>query len=522
VLSRSPSLADGVQWVAWHAADVFVMVAAVPLIATIALGILVLRRIERDRDVIALAATSIAWLTVSVVSVGLFASQHVGHVAGRHLLSVAPALFVAFAAWASRGAWRRWRLTAAVVVPAGALVAGAPENVIAPATSSPDALELVPLWLLSENVSGLVFRLVLVTALIAVTVALLLLPRAGSAGMAVLAVVLVATLVSVSMVAAHRVDSRSAFDRAEFFGDRERAWIDGTLGEPTVLLDSGSFFWNDFWHQAFWNDDVTGVASLVPHDPARPLPGRLEVRLYDDGTLRGADGRPLVARSVVADDHSVLAANPYTRVRRERLPDLVGWRTGGTVALSTRLRGIGLYREASGPFELEVFHCDGGTLSLRVRADAPTLLTWTVQAREPRSRTVLPGGWQTLRFELQRPPVAAVCVVALYASGTLIVGRVTRSPVLRSARPEPGSRPVFDSPTVHPANTEVRYCVEGVLAPLDAITPRTDPAFRGAAPAFFVDGVGLTCRVPQGYRSAGYAGEAQGVPEGLYSYFVRE
>ena len=522
VLSEPPSVADGIEWVVWHAADVVVMVAAVPLIATIALGILVVRRIERDRDVIALAVTSIGWLAVSVVSVGLFASQHVGHVAGRDLLSVAPALFVGFAAWASRRAWRRGYLTAAVAVPAGLLVAIAPENVIAPVTSSPDALELVPLWLLSENASGLVFRVVIVAALVAVTGALLLLARAGSEGVAALTVVLVGALSATSAVAAHRVDSRSEFDRAEFFGDRERSWIDRTIGEPTVLLDSGSFFWNDFWHQAFWNDDVTGVASMVADDPARPLPGRLEVRLYDDGTLRRADGTPLVAGSVVADELLTLAAEPHARIRRQRLPDLVGWRTGGTVALSARLRGVELGGESSGPFEVEVFHCDGGTLWLRVRAEVPTTLAWTVQAGEPHSRAVLPGQWRTLRFALERPPVPAVCIVALHSSGTLTVGPVVRSPVVRRARPEPDARPVFDSPAVQPADTEVGYCVEGVFALLGANEPRTDPAYRGAAPAFFVDGVGLACRVPRGFRSAGYAGPPQGVPDGLYPYFVRE
>jgi hypothetical protein len=523
VLQAQPSAAEALEWVVWHAADVVVMVIAIPLVATLALGVLAVRRIERDRDVIALAVTAIGWLLTTVATVGLFAAQHVGHVAGRDLLSVAPPLFVGFAAWASRGAWRRPALTALVALPVAALVVAAPERVIAPVTASPDALGLIPLRILSESSSGLVFRIVLVAGALAVAVAAVVVARAGVAGVAALALALVGGLGATSVVAAHRIDSRAAFDRSQFFGEGDRSWIDDGIGGPTTLLDEGTFFWNDFWHQAFWNDDVAGVASLVPDNPKRPLPGRVDVTLYDDGTLRRDDGRPFVAQDVVADEFATLVGERRAGLERRRLPDLVGWRTAGPVALSLRLRGTELGGTTNGPFEIEVFRCRGGRVTMPVRAvRRPAILTWAVQARTPRSRVIHTGAATTLRFTLPRRPPSGLCVVSLEATSTVAVGPVRRAPALTASPPAPDARPLFDLPRIPSKDTQVGYCVDGTFVQLDAGQPRTDPAYRGAVPAFFVEGTGLTCTVPAGYRGAGFAGRPQGVPAGIYPYYVPE
>ena len=42
------------------------------------------------------------------------------------------------------------------------------------------------------------------------------------------------------------------------------------------------------------------------------------------------------------------------------------------------------------------------------------------------------------------------------------------------------------------------YCLNGVFENLGLGQPKTDPAFKGAVPAFYIDGTGLTCDPPSG------------------------
>jgi hypothetical protein len=50
--------------------------------------------------------------------------------------------------------------------------------------------------------------------------------------------------------------------------------------------------------------------------------------------------------------------------------------------------------------------------------------------------------------------------------------------------------------------------------------PATDPNYKGATPAIFVQGVGITCdNPPAGYVLSGLAGAAQGTIDGFYPYW---
>ena len=77
-----------------------------------ALGVLaweLLRGRESDHGVRALVATALAYLVVTIVEVGVFASRFIEHITERQLLSVAPPVFIAFAIWLGRGMPRRSR-----------------------------------------------------------------------------------------------------------------------------------------------------------------------------------------------------------------------------------------------------------------------------------------------------------------------------------------------------------------------------------------------------------------------------
>lgn len=60
----------------------------------------------------------------------------------------------------------------------------------------------------------------------------------------------------------------------------------------------------------------------------------------------------------------------------------------------------------------------------------------------------------------------------------------------------------------------------GTFVNLDDGQVNTDPAYKGATPAEFVKGVGLTCgAVPTGYTQHGYATADMDVDAGLYPYY---
>ena len=93
------SLGDVASSIAWQTGAVALLTVGVPLVA---LGILAwetLRGREQDAGVRALVATALAYVVVTVVEVGAFASRFVEHVTERQLLSVAPPVFVVFAVW---------------------------------------------------------------------------------------------------------------------------------------------------------------------------------------------------------------------------------------------------------------------------------------------------------------------------------------------------------------------------------------------------------------------------------------
>lgn len=51
--------------------------------------------------------------------------------------------------------------------------------------------------------------------------------------------------------------------------------------------------------------------------------------------------------------------------------------------------------------------------------------------------------------------------------------------------------------------------------------PETDVHYKGATPAIYVKGIGITCDPPPaGYTQQGYAGEELSVPDGLYPYYA--
>ena len=69
--------------------------------------------------------------------------------------------------------------------------------------------------------------------------------------------------------------------------------------------------------------------------------------------------------------------------------------------------------------------------------------------------------------------------------------------------------------------TQVAYCLGATFTTLLYNQPAGDPAYRGATPARFLEGKGLTCDPPPpGYERKGFADESMHVPGGFYPYYA--
>src|SRR5205823_10533595 len=88
-------LGSAARFVLYHYGDVVILTAAVPVSALVLL--IALR--DRSPALRAYVATATALCLWFPIEVGLFASQHVGLLAERNLLPLAPVLFVGLAAW---------------------------------------------------------------------------------------------------------------------------------------------------------------------------------------------------------------------------------------------------------------------------------------------------------------------------------------------------------------------------------------------------------------------------------------
>ena len=116
------STPPGRSEVAWHALDIAILGLAIPVLAIAALAATVFSRSDTDPALRAFVAVALAYVSLLVVQVGLFAAEYVGHVAERYLITALPLLVIGLCVWISRGAPRAY----AVVVPIWVLlVAGA-------------------------------------------------------------------------------------------------------------------------------------------------------------------------------------------------------------------------------------------------------------------------------------------------------------------------------------------------------------------------------------------------------------
>jgi Dolichyl-phosphate-mannose-protein mannosyltransferase len=398
------------RFVLYHFADLALFTGFVPICAVLALLVVRDRADDRLRAYLASTLALCFWFPLEV---GIFASQHVGYLAERNMLPLAPVLFVGFAAWLARGAPRPRVVTAASTAAVLALVAVLPLSKLAKPEAFPDSFTLLPVIRLHRDSSLTDAEVALLVVCVALLLAFVLLPRRL---LVLLPLALVAGFGAISVEASNRIAFEADFLAGQTSGPHHR-WIDERARAPVAYLYIGEPNWPAAWESFFWNRRVTHVYDLLT---AR-IPGGLpqdSVGPLEDGRLVLVDGSPAQGAYVVSQypvafrGHVVGSAGDGFQLWRLKQPFRISvWiqRVAGHVRVLA-------YGCRPGRLRLQVVGAPTSSIDLRRndrpyrRAVIPASGTWTgsIPAAPPR-----PLGTRLCTFDVHTPPSATVPVVKL-------------------------------------------------------------------------------------------------------------
>ncbi len=349
------------RFVFYHAADALLLVGAVPLLAVLVLGTLALLHGEEDAPARAYLATALAYTLLLVIEVGVFASRHVGGLAERDLVSLAPVLFVGFALWLRRGAARPQPLTSIVAFAAVTPAVLLPVQRLADASSVHDALMIVPLWQLAMATSDTVLVAAWTAGVAVVVLAFVFVPaRLAPALAGIVAVV----LAGASAVATRELAYQSTLRQERYFSGQPQ-WIDEAEPQQVAYFYTGEPDWDLVWQSVFWNDSLAGVLRL----PETPLPGPIPQRAVAprfDGRFFTPAGAPVSRAWVVAPSAVTFRGERVAAVtQRDTTQSGLGlWRTSEPLRVSTWARSFLWNGDFAGSARLDVYDCAPGRLEL--------------------------------------------------------------------------------------------------------------------------------------------------------------
>jgi Dolichyl-phosphate-mannose-protein mannosyltransferase len=351
-----------------HLAYLVLTTAVVPFAAFGMLLVDAARGRERDRAGRALLAVTVCGVVALCVQVGFFAARFATHVLGRDLAPLPPLLFLVFALWLARGLPRRPWLVASVCFVALAVLALAPWDELAVVDALPDSFGFALVYRLSSSIDAA--SLVTVGGLVLLA-AFAFVPRRVAL---VLPLAALALLVATSVSASSVIESKSRSDQATLLGS-PRDWVDRVASGPVTYLYDGEPHWNSVWQQRFWNHRITHVLSLPP---AR-VPGPMQqVRRgpTSAGRLATSD------RYVVAADRFGFMGTPLAHhPRGSELDALTLWQLEGPPRLSWITTGVLPNGDMTGPAEITVYRCAGGTLHLTLVPKATKVVTISLDGR---------------------------------------------------------------------------------------------------------------------------------------------
>ena len=383
----SYGLGDAIRFGLYHAADVLLLTALVPVVGAALLAARAFTGDERDATVRAYVAVTSAVVLGFVAQVGLFASRLLGRLAERNLIGLAPLAFVGFAVWLDRGAPRPRLATAAVAAAALGLLLYLPYDYMITQAAEPDAFTTIPLFRLRETYPDLDLRLAVCLAAVGLLALVVLLPRRVRWLLPATALVLLAG----ASISASRVVARQAtLFRPAMVGDPSR-WIDIAAGGPVTYVYGGELAWSGgapVWMNVFWNRRVRRVVDLPGAEVVGPVP-QLRARVASDGRLVLPDGRTLDGGYVVAAKSTALVGELVTLSGPSQL---ALWRAPSPLRLASTTSGFEpTTGELAPSARLVAYDCHGGRLDLAVFATAAARVVVRRSGREVAAAELAPG-----------------------------------------------------------------------------------------------------------------------------------
>jgi hypothetical protein len=399
---------DVARFVAYHLADAALVAAVLPFGAA-ALLIASAWRTDRDPALRAYAAVAAALTGWLVLEVGAFASVHVGRLAERDVLVLAPVAFVGLAAWSSRGAPRPRGALVTICAGVLALVVFVPFGRFAQADALPDAFMLAPLIELRGLRRSVNLDLFAVDVVVVLLALLAFVPRRRAW---VVAATTALVLLSTSIFAGHAVARESGKLRDTLVAD-DASWIDDATDANVAYVYDGDPYWNAVYENVFWNHRLHAVYDLAANDVPGPLP-QAPIGPRRDGLLVDRDGRSVSAPLLVGEDALTFFGKPLAYAPSSRL---TLWRVGPRPRLGSWLAGMDVYTYTGGDGEfsasgdvashaqLTIYRCNGGQVKVQLVATAARLAQLKLDGRVVANLSFVPlyGQVRIVRLPNNRP-----------------------------------------------------------------------------------------------------------------------
>jgi len=414
---------DVARFVAYHLADAALVAGVLPFGAA-ALLIASAWRTDRDPALRAYAAVAAALTGWLVLEVGAFASVHVGRLAERDVLVLAPVAFVGLAAWSSRGAPRPRGALVTICAGVLALVVFVPFGRFAQADALPDAFMLAPLIELRGLRRSVNLDLFAVDAVVVLLALLAFVPRRRAW---VVAATTALVLLSTSIFAGHAVARESGKLRDTLVAD-DASWIDDATDGNVAYVYAGDPYWNAVYENVFWNHRLHVVYDLAANDVPGPLP-QAPIGPRRDGLLVDRDGRSVSAPLLVGEDALTFFGKPVAYAPSARL---TLWRVGPRPRLGSWLAGMDVYTYTGGDGEfsasgdvashaqLTIYRCNGGRVKVQLAATAARLAQLKLDGRVVANLSFVPLWGQVRSVGLPHGRPARTCELEISSPHGLV------------------------------------------------------------------------------------------------------
>ena len=358
------SVSDVLRFSLYHAADLLLVTAVLPVLAVAILVVAAARGRERSAEARAYVAVTVSIAVVFVAAVGLFTSRWLDRLAERNLIALAPLLFLGFCLWLDRGAPRPRVATVAAAAGALVLLAVTPWDELVTRAAQPDAFSVIPLRWMRVAYPELDVKVVLLVGALELLALAALIPRRARWLMpATVGALLAAASVPVTVEV-----TREARDYARFFTGSDARWIDHGASGSVAYVYGGEQPWTGgapVWVNLFWNRRVDRLYSLFGPWIAGPVPPST-VRPPPDGRLLGRGGREADAEYAAASRRITFVGQPIAQGGTS----LVLWRIDPPLRLSTRATGLDATGALAAQGSLVVYDCRSGELRVTLRSSA--------------------------------------------------------------------------------------------------------------------------------------------------------